>query len=75
MKSAWSPNQATNFETLQNELGFTGGGHFFRIEGTSHAIVVSGDNCSNEVTIKLYMWNSIEVDVIMKKDQPSHQED
>ena len=58
LKSAWSQNQATNFETLQNELGFTGDGHFFDIQEKPQAIVVNGGSEGNEVTIKFYMWNA-----------------
>jgi hypothetical protein len=58
LKSAWSPNHATNFKTLQNELGFTGDGHFFNIQEESQAIEVSGDSGENEVTIKFYLWNA-----------------
>lgn len=58
LESAWSPNQAINFETLQNELGFTGDGHFFDIQENPQVIVVNGGSEGNEVTIKFYMWNA-----------------
>jgi uncharacterized protein YxeA len=56
LKSAWSPNSDTNFVTLQNELGFTDGGHYYNIYGKAHAIVVNGDSGDNEVTFKFYLW-------------------
>lgn len=56
LKSAWSPNPATNFATLQNELGFYEGGHFYGIKGKSRNIIVNGDSGENEVTFIFYSW-------------------
>ncbi|TQR33632.1 S-layer homology domain-containing protein [Lysinibacillus sphaericus] len=57
LSSKWSSDSAKNFETLQNELGFTNGGHFYGIEGASRAIVVNGGDSQNEVTFSFYMWD------------------
>ncbi|WP_288585998.1 MULTISPECIES: S-layer homology domain-containing protein [Lysinibacillus] len=57
LTSKWSSDLAKNFETLQNELGFTNGGHFYGIQGASRAIVVNGGDSQNEVTISFYMWD------------------
>lgn len=61
LTSKWSPDSAKNFETLQNELGFTDGGHFFGINGKQHAIVVNGGDSVNEVTFKYYGWEDTKV--------------
>ena len=58
LKSAWSPNQATNFATLQNELGFHEGGHFYGIRGKERNIIVNSDSGENEVTFKFYSWTN-----------------
>jgi len=57
LQSKWSPNSADNFKVLENELGFTDGGHFFNITGKPHAISVNGGDSENEVTFKFYMWD------------------
>ncbi|MCS1391976.1 S-layer homology domain-containing protein [Lysinibacillus boronitolerans] len=57
LKSKWSPNSADNFKVLENELGFTDGGHFFNITGAPYAITVNGGDSVNEVTFKFTMWD------------------
>jgi Copper amine oxidase N-terminal domain len=58
LKSAWSPNPAVNYATLQNELGFTSGGRVYAIDGHSQAIQVvsQGTTGSYEVGIKFMFW-------------------
>lgn len=56
LRSAWSPDPATNFKILEDELGFKEGGHFFNIYGKTHAITVNGGDSVNEVTFKYYLW-------------------
>ncbi|MBS4174277.1 stalk domain-containing protein [Bacillus sp. FJAT-49736] len=57
LKSKWSPNQATNFKTLQNELGFTDNGHIFGVYKASKAIIVLGDSGNTEVTFQFFCWD------------------
>ncbi|UUV23270.1 MULTISPECIES: S-layer homology domain-containing protein [Lysinibacillus] len=57
LQSKWSSDPAKNFVTLQNELGFTEGGHFFNITGAPYAITVNGGDSVNEVTFKFTMWD------------------
>jgi uncharacterized protein YgiM (DUF1202 family) len=58
LKSAWSSNSATNYKTLQNELGFKDGGRVYAINGHSQAIQVvsQGTTGSYEVGIKFMFW-------------------
>ncbi|WP_137792039.1 copper amine oxidase N-terminal domain-containing protein [Bacillus sp. E(2018)] len=51
LKSAWSPDPATNFETLESELGFDGNGHYFGIYGKTRAIIVFEESGNLEVTL------------------------
>lgn len=59
LKSAWSPDPAVNYQTLQNELGFTNGGSRYSLptypQGVIH-VVEESPTSSNEVTIKFYFW-------------------
>ncbi|MCS1391977.1 S-layer homology domain-containing protein [Lysinibacillus boronitolerans] len=61
LQSKWSPNSADNFKVLENELGFSEGGHFFNVMGKQHAIVVNGGDSENEVTFKYYGWEDTKV--------------
>lgn len=58
LKSAWSPNQAQNYDVLQNELGFKDGGRVYAIKGHTQVIQVisQGDSGSYEVGIKFMGW-------------------
>ncbi|MEC1759861.1 copper amine oxidase N-terminal domain-containing protein [Schinkia azotoformans] len=56
LKSAWSPDHVTNLRTLQNEVGFIGGGTRYSLPSYPGAINVSGGS-SYEVKIKFYFWN------------------
>ena len=44
LKSAWSPNMATNYATLENELGFVDGGSIFTFDTVPQAIAVIGNS-------------------------------
>lgn len=62
LKSSWSPDQAKNYQILQNELGFTDGGRAYNINGAPDAISVvsQGNTGSYEVSINFSMWGNDE---------------
>ena len=57
LKSSWSSNHKENLETLENELDFVDGGHFYNVGLNQRSIVVNNElSSTDEVTIKFYAW-------------------
>lgn len=58
LKSRWSKDPQVNYQTLQNELGFTHNGAVFDVFGAVRGIeVVYDGSTSQEVGISFYFWN------------------
>ncbi len=61
LKSAWSPDQMKNYETLKNELGFTEGGRIYGVKYAPHAVVVNNQSGDVDVDIKFFGWQDSNV--------------